>query len=158
LEELMNRLGLMVNESKTRVCRAGTDPFDFLGYTIERCWSAKTGRAYIGTRPSRKAIRRICREVSRLTSSRTLLCQAEERVARLNRLMIGWANYFYLGPVSPAYRAVDAHARNRLRRWLGKKHKVQGRGTSRYPDEYLYQDLGLVRLELRTRNLPWANA
>ncbi len=72
--------------------------------------------------------------------------------------MIGWANHFYLGPVSPAYRAVDVHARQRLRRWLCKKHKVQGRGTSRYPDTYLYRDLGLERLELRTRSFPWANA
>jgi hypothetical protein len=33
-----------------------------------------------------------------------------ERV-KLNRTMIGWANYFCLGPVSKAYRAVDQHAR-----------------------------------------------
>jgi hypothetical protein len=28
--------------------------------------------------------------------------------AKLNRVMIGWANYFCLGPVSKAYRAVEA--------------------------------------------------
>jgi len=44
-------------------------------------------------------------------------------VERLNRMMIGWANYFCLGPVSKAYRAVDLHARRRLRRWLCDKHK-----------------------------------
>ena len=158
MEELMNRLGLTVNEAKTHVCRAGKDPFEFLGYTIERCWSSKTGRSYIGTRPSRKAIRRTCGEISRLTSRRTLHSGVEDRVERLNRLMVGWANYFCLGPVSPAYRAVDAHARERLRRWLCKKHKVQGQGKSRYPDEYLYRDLGLERLEVRTRNFSWANA
>jgi RNA-directed DNA polymerase len=27
-----------------------------------------------------------------------------------------------------------------------------------YPDEYLYDSLGLVRLERRTRNFPWAKA
>jgi len=158
MEELMGRIGLTVNEAKTRVCRAGKDPIEFLGYTIERCWSPRTGRSYIGTRPSRKAVRRTCREISHLTSARTTLCRVEDRVARLNRLMIGWANYFCLGPVSPAYRAVDAHARQRLRRWLRRKRKVQGRGMSRYPDEYLYRELGLVRLEERTGNLPWANA
>jgi hypothetical protein len=35
-------------------------------------------------------------------------------VAKLNRTMIGWANYFCLGPVSTAYRAVEQHARKRL--------------------------------------------
>jgi len=83
---------------------------------------------------------------------------AEERVARLNRVLRGWANYFCLGPVSKAYRAVDAHARNRLRQWLCRKHKKRGRGTSRYPDEYLYETLGLVRLPALTRRFPWAKA
>ena len=57
-----------------------------------------------------------------------------------------------------AYRSVDRHTRRRLRQWLCAKHKVQGRGTSRFPDEYLYRELGLVRLDVRTHGLPWANA
>ena len=31
-------------------------------------------------------------------------------VEHLNRTMTGWANYFCLGQVSPAYRAIDRHA------------------------------------------------
>jgi len=57
-----------------------------------------------------------------------------------------------------AYRAVDLHTAHRLRQWLRKKHTVQGRGTARYPDEYLYQELNLIRLAVRTRNVTWANA
>ena len=37
--------------------------------------------------------------------------EVEDRVARLNRLLLGWSNYFCLGPVSRAYRAVDRHVR-----------------------------------------------
>ena len=51
-----------------------------------------------------------------------------------------------------------AEARQRLRRWLRLKHKVKGRGTSRYPDDYLHRKLGLVCLQQRTRSFPWANA
>ncbi|MCC7083660.1 MAG: hypothetical protein IT427_01480 [Pirellulales bacterium] len=69
----------------------------------------------------------------------------------------GWANYLRLGPVSNAYRAVDRHAADRLRRWLCRKHKVRGLGFSRFPNEQLDQ-LGLQRLWSRTRNLPWAKA
>ena len=83
------------------------ESFDFLGYTIGRCYSPKTGRAYIGTRPSRKAVQRVCREISEMTGRRWLLLDVEDRVGRLNRILIGWANYFCLGPVSKAYRAVD---------------------------------------------------
>jgi hypothetical protein len=158
MQNMMERLRLTVNEPKTRLCRIPEDSVEFLGYTIGRCWSTQTGRAYIGTRPSKSRIQRIHRKISELTARRWTWLEAKDRVAGLNRLMVGWANYFCLGPVSKAYRSVDSHARSRLRRWLCKKHKVQGRGETRYPDKYLYQTLGLVQLEARTSNLPWAKA
>ena len=155
---MMQKLKLTVNETKTRLCRVPEESVDFLGYTIGRCYSTKTGRAYIGTRPSRKSIQRLCREVSELTRRRWLLLDVEDRVARLNRALRGWSNYFCLGPVSKAYRSVDAHARRRLRQWLRAKHKVRGEGTARFPNEYLHQELGLIQLQLRTRDFPWAKA
>ena len=158
MQHLMERLRLTVNTTKTRVCRVPDDSFDFLGYTIGRCYSTKTGRAYIGTRPSRKRITRLCRTISEETAARWTQTGVRDRVERLNRMLRGWANYFCLGPVSKAYRAIDAHARYQLRWWLCRKHKVRGRGITRFPDEYLYRTLGLVRLEPLTHNLPWANA
>lgn len=156
MQGMMNQLKLTVNEAKTHICRVPDEPFDFLGYTIGRCWSKKTGRAYIGTRPSQKRIVRLCRAISDETSRRWLLMDAEERVRKLNRMLGGWANYFCLGPVSKAYHAIDIHTRYRLRQWLRGKHKLQGAGTARFPDEYLYDTLGLIKLELRTRDFPWA--
>lgn len=158
MRSMMERLRLTVNEAKTRLCRVPEDSVDFLGYTIGRCWSPKTGRAYIGTKPSKTRVQRVCRRISEMTSRRWLLLDVEERVERLNRLMLGWANYFCLGPVSKAYNAVDSHACRRLRWWLRRKHKVRGTGYKRFPDEYLNDGLGLERLRLRTRNFPWANA
>lgn len=158
MQTLMERLGLTVNEAKTRVCHVPDESFDFLGYTIGRCHSTQTGKAYIGTRPSKKRITRVCGTIHEMTSSRWLMLDASDRVGCLNRLLRGWANYFCLGPVSKAYRAVDAHARYRLRWWLCRKHKVRGRGITQFPDEYLYRTLGLVRLAPLPHNLPWANA
>ena len=158
MREMMGTLRLTVNEAKTRLCRVPDESVEFLGYTIGRCYSARSGRAYIGTRPSPKVVRRLCRQISEMTARRWTPVEAEDRVVRLNRLLVGWSNYFRLGPVSKAYRSVDSHTRRRLRQWLCAKHKIQGRGTSRFPDEYLYRELGLVRLDVRTRGLPWANA
>ena len=79
-------------------------------------------------------------------------------VGRLNEKLTGWANYFCLGPVSPTYRLLDAHACQRLRRWLCKKHKVAGPGRKRYSDQHLHEELGLVHLAPRTHNFPWAKA
>ena len=158
MREMMKRLKLTVNEEKTHLCRVPDASFDFLGYTFGRCYSPKKGRAYIGTRPSRKSIVKVCRTVGEMTSRRWLLKDPHDRVERLNWLLTGWANYFCLGSVSKAYRSVDAHTRSRLRSWLRKKHKMPDRGTARFPDTYLENSLGLKKLKLLTRDFPWATA
>jgi hypothetical protein len=107
----MTKLKLTVNETKTRVCKLPEEKFDFLGYTFGRCYSPKTGRAYLGTVPSKKRVMRICEAISEMTGRDQTLLDHEMVVARLNRTMIGWANYFCLGPVSKAYRAVEKHAK-----------------------------------------------
>jgi len=158
MRRMMERLKLTVNEDKTHLCQIPRERFDFLGYTFGRCYSPKDGHAYIGTRPSKKSIKRMVASISEVTDRRMGMLKAEEIVGRLNRKLTGWANYFSLGPVSAAYRRVDNHARQRLRRWLCKKHKIASTGTSRFPDQYLYKELGLARLAPRTHDLPWAKA
>src|ERR1700740_3387745 len=76
MRDMMTRLKLTVNEKKTRVCKLPEEKFDFLGYTFGRCYSPKTGRAYIGTVPSKKRVLRICEAISEMTRrDHTLLDQ-----------------------------------------------------------------------------------
>jgi len=96
--------------------------------------------------------------ISKMTRHQTRGRETEEVVGELNLVLKGWANYFRLGSVSKAYRAVDRHTRNRLRRWLCRKHKVKGSGTRRYPVAYLHETLGLLRLTRFHTTLPWAKA
>jgi RNA-directed DNA polymerase len=158
MRNMMAKLKLTVNEKKTRVCRLPEETFDFLGYTIGRCYSTRTGRAYLGTRPSAKKVRRICAEISESTGRRTTLLSVGKLVTQLNRMLVGWANYFVLGPVSQAYRALDQHVCRRLRQWLCAKHKVRGPGQTRFPDDHLHRDLGLAQLGPRTHGFSWAKA
>jgi RNA-directed DNA polymerase len=158
MRDIMSRLKLTVNETKTRVCRMPEEKFEFLGYTFGRCYSPQTGRAYLGTVPSKKRVTRICEAISSETGRNKILLDQASVVGTLNRMMIGWANYFCLGPVSKAYRAVEQHARKRLRQWLCAKHKVRWPATRRYPDAVLHNGLGLVRLTERTRSFPCATS
>ena len=146
MRTMMSRLRLTVNETKTRLCRGPDEPFNFLGYTIGRCYSPKTGWPYIGVRPSDKKIQGLNLKLSGQTSREWLGLDTEEIVGRLNRLLRGWGNYFRLGTVSAAYRTVTAHVCHRLRQWLGRKFGVRRWGWSRYPDRYLHETLGLLRL------------
>ncbi len=92
VESLMRRLKLPMNAEKTRCCRVPEEPMTFLGYRIGRNYRPATGAAYIGTRPSRDSVRSICRRLSELTTARDLLLPPGVVVARLNRVMTGWAN------------------------------------------------------------------
>lgn len=157
--EILKRLGLALNETKTRVRRLPGESLDFLGYTLGRCYRVRNGEPYLGTRPSKDSIRKICRAIHKETRPWSEYRTPEEEAACLNRKLVGWANYFNLGTVSKAYRAVDAHTRWRLRQWLRRKYKKQGsKGTRRFPDRILYERMGLIRLAEQTRNLPWAKA
>jgi group II intron reverse transcriptase/maturase len=158
MRDIMTKLKLTVNETKTRVCQLPEEKFDFLGYTFGRCYSPKTGRAYMGTAPSKKRVIRICEALSEMTGREQTLLDQEIVIAKLNRTMIGWANYFCLGPVSTAYQAVDQHARNRLLQWLCAKHKLVWPAAKRFPESSLHDVLGLVCLTKRTGNFPWATS
>ena len=158
VERMMEKLRLPVNATKTRCLRSPEEPVEFLGYRIGRNHSPNGGRAYIGTRLSKASVRSICRKISELTEARYGLLESALVVERLNRAMLGWSNYFQLGQVSPAYRAVDAHAIKRLRRWLCRKHKVRSGKYVRLPDARLREDQGLICLAKRTTSFPWAKA
>jgi RNA-directed DNA polymerase len=69
MEAIMKRLGLEVNTLKTRIARMPEESFDFLGYTVGGFYG-KDGRRYIGTRPSRKAVRSLLERVYDWTSSK----------------------------------------------------------------------------------------
>jgi RNA-directed DNA polymerase len=118
-----------------------------------RWYSPKTGRPYLGARPSARSIRKVCRAISERTSRQWLLKDPQDRVEALNPLLRGWANYFALGTVNPAYRAVDRHVKRRLRQWLCGKRKGSGRGFTRFPDEYLYHVLGIKNLPVRPHSV-----
>ena len=158
MREMMSRLKLTVNETKTRVCQVPQETFDFLGYTFGRLWSPRTGRPYLGVCPSRKRIQRLCDKVTQVTDRRDTSRSAAEVVADLNPKVQGWANYFSLGSVSKAYRIVDAHVGSRLRMWLNAKHRVPCAGNRRYVSPAEAWQMGLTQLRGRKGSLPWAKA
>ena len=86
MRSMMECLGLAVNEAKSRIRRIPDESVEFLGYTIGRCYSRQTGRAYMGTRPLKRSVRRVTQAVSRAAARRTEGWETEALVGRLNRM------------------------------------------------------------------------
>ena len=145
MRQLMSRLGLTVNEKKTHLVKLPEERFDFLGYTVGRFYG-RGGRVYWGTRPSKKAVKRLLREIHDATARRWNTLDVESRIEHLNPLLRGWAGYFDQGPVGKAYRLIDNYVARRLRIWLMRKRGKRGTGYRQYSDQYLYEELGLIRL------------
>ena len=144
--DLMRRLKLELNEEKTRIVNAREASFDFLGYTFGPRHYPQSGAWYLGAAPSKACVRRLREQVHSY-----LRCgnqsPIDEVIAHLNRLLIGWSNYFSYGTVSKTYRVIDQYVAGRLRRFLVRRHKGRTHGTRQFPNVRLNREYGLHSLE-----------
>jgi group II intron reverse transcriptase/maturase len=159
MRDMMAKLKLTVNETKTRLCRVPEDTFNFLGYSFGRRYLPKTGRAFIGIYPSKRSVHKLCGVISDLTTRKWAWLDVPDQIKRLNSRLRGWAEYFRLGWVSAPYQAVKRHVCYRLRQWLGSKY-AKRIWAAHYPDSYLHDTLGLIDLAQvhKARRISCANA
>jgi RNA-directed DNA polymerase len=148
IRRLMGRMGLSLNEEKTRVVDAWQERFRFLGFEIGIQRSGRTGNPYPLVIPSKKSCKAIKARLTALTPRTHIQISPEQLVKTMNPLMRGWSNYFHYRNCSKAMSEVKAHAEQRLRIWLRNKHKVRSweKGFSRFPQARLYDEYGLFKI------------
>jgi len=118
---LVKRLGLTLNEEKTRLCQAGRESFNFLGYTFERLYSFG-GRPYLGKRPSDKSVAKFREAVRQLTAADQTSKEARTVAEAVNRVIRGYWNYYSLGTSSSLRWNLNRYTWERMRIWARRKH------------------------------------
>ena len=145
LTQILDRLGLTLNETKTHIVNAFQESFDFLGFSFRMRKSKKSGKWYPHTEPSRKSIQRIKEKAKSLTDRKLILIPMDRLMCTLNRSVHGWCNYFHYRNSSTALGGVKWYIEERVRTHLMRRHKVRCRGTGfkRFSSKILYQQYGL---------------
>jgi RNA-directed DNA polymerase len=150
---VMTKLGLTINEAKTSLRNARQERFDFLGYSFGAHLFEANGNWYLGASPSKKSVQRLKTKVGDLLVPSNIDPWPEVR-GKLNRSLRGWSNYFGYGSRGKAYRSVDQYVFERVRRFLVRRHKVQGRGNRRFTFDVIHRELGVLCLQRLPRAAP----
>jgi len=143
--QVVTRMRVTLNEAKTGIKQARKESFHFLGYTFGPHRYRKDGHWYLGASPSKKAVTRIKEKVGDLLKPGNTGTWLEVR-DRLNQVLRGWSAYFSYGTRTQAYRAVDHYVADCVRHFLRRRHKVSSRGTTRFSDDVVFSELGVLQL------------
>jgi hypothetical protein len=148
LRQILERLGLTLNEAKTKIVNAYKGSFDFLGFSIKMGQSRRTGNYYPHVQPSKKSLQIVKDRVTALTNRVRTVTPLEWIVNEVNATVRGWVNYFHYGNCSKTLTRLKSHVEERLRTHLRKRHKVRKRkaGYVLFPIGTLYEKCALYKV------------
>ena len=155
MKAVLGDLGLTLNEEKTRVVDARQESFNFLGFTIVMREGMRTGRQFPFTAPSKKAMKHIREEIKQLTTERYSATPTDVVIRKVNGVVRGWVGYFHYGNCTRALSSLGEYLVRRIRIYLRRKHRFNGYGYKKFPNEYYYQNLGLYKIP---RTAPWTQS
>jgi len=147
LKSLLNRMGLTINETKTRQIDARKDSFNFLGFTIRYDNDIK-GRntKYWNIMPSKKSEQKIRDKVREYLKTHGHY-KAQDVAIGLNSIMRGWLNYFDINGISyptMSKRRLRLYLFNSLNRYYYRKSQRKCRLYGHNAFETLITKFGLI--------------
>jgi group II intron reverse transcriptase/maturase len=147
LKSLLERMGLMLNQTKTRQIDAKKESFNFLGFTIRYDLDIN-GRntRYWNIMPAKKSEQKIRDKVKDYLKTHGH-CSAKDVAKGLNPILRGWLNYFEIKGVSyPAMskRSLRFYMYNSLNRYYRRKSQRKCRLYGHNAFEILTTRFGLI--------------
>lgn len=145
LQRWLEGRGLKLNPEKTRTVHSRKG-FRFLGFSVRWQRSRRTGRAYAHIEPHAKSQQRLRDKVRDRLNHWTLHRPIVEAVDDVNTLLRGWSGYFHYRQSTRVFNNIQDWVRDRLRRWLWRKHDCTKALWTDYPNERLHGHYRLWRL------------
>jgi len=148
LQELLTRMGLTLNEQKSRLVKAQQTSFNFLGFNFRHDINTKHpewGR-YWNVKPSEQSLNEI-REKLGSSLKKMGHYKPETLVVELNAMLRGWLNYYQINGVSYPYQAklkLNYYLRDRLVRYFNRKSQRKSRLYRKQAFELLVTRYGLI--------------
>lgn len=145
LKVYLERKGLRLNETKTRVIDVRKQSFRFLGFEIS--WrKSRSGKHYPHVEPSRKARQELRDDVRAELNHWTTWRSCTESIRRVNRIVQGWGQYYHYGNCVRVLGSQQDWLRERLRKWLWRKYNRTLACYTFFTNERLHGQYGLATL------------
>lgn len=145
-KKVLDRLGLSLNEKKTRIVNAREETFDFLGHRFAAQPSKVTGELKTYYYPAPKAMKSVKKKIKEVVSTSQHWDLPELIEKRVNPILRGWGNYFKTGNSRKHFLSIANYTVWTLCIMLRKKHKKRGKGWRDHPPSWFYDYHGLFKL------------
>ncbi len=147
LRELLARMGLVLNETKTHLVKATEEPFSFLGFTVRYDKDVRgRNKRYWNIIPAAKSEKKLREKIRAYLQAGGHY--APQKVAEgLNVILRGWLTYYDIPGVSyPAMskRRLRYYLINKLYRYYNRKSQRRSRLYGSQAYEILVQRYGLI--------------
>lgn len=148
VHRLLDRMGLIINQEKSKVVKATEMPFDFLGFTIRYDQSIIDKRKkFWNIMPRAKSQKKIRQKINEKLK-RIGHYPASDVVTELNPIIRGWMNYYKIDKVSytqVAFRKLDDYLRSRIDRFFKRKSQRKSNLHGQQAYNLLTSKYGLIK-------------
>jgi group II intron reverse transcriptase/maturase len=151
MNNTLTRMGLKINEKKTKLLHISKSSFSFLGFEFRMVqskfkWNTKR---YTNIRPSIKSRSKLYANISDCLGKRRHW-KIEPMVYKLNEILIGWLNYYSISGVTHIWDTVSQikwHLDYKLYKWLKSKGRKAHKALRQRPFESLVKYKHLLDIE-----------
>ena len=122
IARVLTGMGLRLSPEKTLITHID-EGLDFLGWRIQRHRKRGTGRHYVYTYPSRKAVKAVMGKVRTMCREMDTSQPLDALLRQLNPALKGWCAYFRPGVSSRTFAYLSYYTWQQVGSWLRRKHR-----------------------------------